>query len=94
MRRELCPGSAFAEALGGGFSAAYLVCGIAAAVAALLTAVGMFGFRARGGSAEADSLDVVPSARASAPQPRGEVALTGVWPGHPCPRPHPRFSPQ
>ncbi|MFE7964702.1 MFS transporter [Streptomyces cellulosae] len=57
------------EALGSGFSTAYLVCGIAAALAALLTAFGMIGIRARGGSAEADSLDAVASDRADAPQP-------------------------
>ncbi|MEZ0156624.1 MFS transporter [Streptomyces althioticus] len=70
---EGVPGSAAhdlaLEALGNGFSTAYLVCGIAAAVAALLTAVGMIGIRARGGSAEAGSLDAVPSGRAAAPQP-------------------------
>lgn len=70
---EGVPGSAAhdlaLEALGSGFSTAYLVCGIAAALAALLTAFGMIGIRARGGSAEADSLDAVPSGRSSAPQP-------------------------
>ncbi|MFF5607468.1 MFS transporter [Streptomyces cellulosae] len=70
---EGVPGSAAhdvaLEALGSGFSTAYLVCGIAAALAALLTAFGMIGIRARGGSAEADSLDAVTSDRADAPQP-------------------------
>ncbi|MGA5795701.1 MFS transporter [Streptomyces cellulosae] len=70
---EGVPGSAAhglaLEALGSGFSTAYLVCGIAAAVAALLTAFGMIGIRARGGSAEADSLDAVTSDRGAAPQP-------------------------
>ncbi|MFE7985193.1 MFS transporter [Streptomyces cellulosae] len=70
---EGVPGSAAhdvaLEALGSGFSTAYLVCGIAAALAALFTAFGMIGIRARGGSAEADSLDAVTSDRADAPQP-------------------------
>ncbi|MFE1260918.1 MFS transporter [Streptomyces albogriseolus] len=70
---EGVPGSAAhdlaLQALGSGFSTAYLVCGIAAAVAALLTAFGMIGIRARGGSAEADSLDAVTSGRASGRQP-------------------------
>ncbi|MFD8253478.1 hypothetical protein [Streptomyces werraensis] len=50
-------------------STACLVCGIAAVVAALLTAVGMIGIGARGGSAEADPLDAVTSDRGAAPQP-------------------------
>ncbi|MGC4914026.1 MFS transporter [Streptomyces albogriseolus] len=70
---EGVPGSAAhdlaLQALGSGFSTAYLVCGIAAAAAALLTAFGMIGIRARGGSAEADSLDAVTSGRASDRQP-------------------------
>ncbi|MFH9176571.1 hypothetical protein [Streptomyces albogriseolus] len=70
---EGVPGSAVhglaLQALGSGFSTACLVCGIAAAVAALLTAFGMIGIRARGGSAEADSLDAVTSGRAAGRQP-------------------------
>ncbi|MEV7976864.1 MFS transporter [Streptomyces sp. NPDC086519] len=38
------------DALGSGFSTAYLVCGVAAAVAAALTAFGMIGLHAHGGA--------------------------------------------
>lgn len=40
------------DALGSGFSNAFLVCGIAAAVAAVLTAVGMIGVRPNRSPAE------------------------------------------
>ncbi|MFI5567023.1 hypothetical protein ACIA6T_06565 [Streptomyces sp. NPDC051740] len=49
------------DALGSGFGTAYLVCGVAAAVAAALTAFGMTGIRARRSSAD-EASGVLPSA--------------------------------
>lgn len=71
------PGSAAHDlalrALGSGFTDAFLICGIAAAVAALLTAVGMIGIRPLR-SADADGPAVEPAAgpaaaRGGAPEP-------------------------
>lgn len=58
------------EALGSGFSAAFLVCGIAAAVAALLTAVGMIGVRSQHTHARAEAEAASSSSeRDGAPEP-------------------------
>ncbi|MEV0495247.1 MFS transporter [Streptomyces atratus] len=56
------------DALGSGFSTAFLVCGVAAAVAAVLTAVGMIGVRAHH-SAEDGVSAPLPPGRDGAPEP-------------------------
>ncbi|MGW4231667.1 MFS transporter [Streptomyces sp. NPDC004980] len=62
------------DALGTGFSNAFLICGIAAALAAVLTAVGMIGVRPRhSAGAAADS--------AATEQPDLDVALAGLQGG-------------
>jgi MFS family permease len=63
------------DALGSGFSTAFLVCGVAAAVAAVLTAFGMLGLHARP-SAE----DEVPAAPAPGSDGRAEPAPTALRP--------------
>ncbi|MET8893850.1 hypothetical protein [Streptomyces albogriseolus] len=86
------PGSAAHDpalaALGCGVSTACLVCGIAAAVAALLTAFGVIGVRARGDLAEAGSLDAVTSGRAAGGPRHGRRSPRGVA-GSSWARPHP-----
>lgn len=56
------------DALGSGFSNAFLICGIAAAVAAVLTGVGMIGVRPHRSPAPSPAGDV-PAERDGAPQP-------------------------
>ncbi|MEV6161910.1 MFS transporter [Streptomyces sp. NPDC052052] len=55
------------DALGSGFGTAFLVCGIAAAVAAVLTAVGMIGVRHR--SSDESAADSSPAERDGTPEP-------------------------
>lgn len=66
------------EALGSGFSTAYLVCGAAAVVAAALTAFGMIGLRGAHTAGEQEAGALPPGADGRAPDPVAARQLSGV----------------
>ncbi|MFE6156281.1 MFS transporter [Streptomyces sp. NPDC057889] len=71
------------EALGSGFSTAFLICGIAAALAALLTAVGMIGVRPHHSLAPS-AAEPSPTERGVVPQPAAEERAATGSPSHPA----------